>query len=55
MALTEKQPKISASSSGKIDKYECLTCEEILLSDPSRIIEQAKYHILLSVKHFKNK
>ena len=29
--------------SGKIDKYECLTGEEILPSDQSRIIEQAKF------------
>ena len=35
--------KISALSSGKIDKYEYLTGEEILLSDQSRIIEQAKF------------
>ena len=35
--------KISALSSGKIDKYECLTGEEILPSDQSRIIEQAKF------------
>ena len=35
--------KISASSFGKIDKYEYLTGEEILPSDRSRIIEQAKF------------
>ena len=35
--------KISALSSGKIDKYECLTGEEILPSDQSRLIEQAKF------------
>ena len=35
--------KISALSSGKIDKYECLTGKEILPSDQSRIIEQAKF------------
>ena len=35
--------KISALSSGKIDKYEYLTGEEILPSDQSRIIEQAKF------------
>ena len=34
--------KISALSSGKTDKYESLTFEEILPSDQSRIIEQAK-------------
>ena len=35
--------KISVLSSGKIDKYEYLTSKEILPSDQSRIIEQAKF------------
>ena len=35
--------KISALSSGKIDKYEYLTGEEILPSDQRRAIEQAKF------------
>ena len=35
--------KISALSSDKIVKYEYLTGEEMLLSDQSRIIEQAKF------------
>ena len=35
--------KISALPSGKIDKYEYLTGEKILLSDQSRIVEQAKF------------
>ena len=35
--------KISALSFGKIDKYEYFTGEEILPSDQSRIIEQAKF------------
>ena len=35
--------KISALSSGKIDKYEYLTGDEILPSDQSRIIKQAKF------------
>ena len=44
MILTEEQPtKISALSSGKIDKYEYLTDEEILQSDQNRITEQAKF------------
>ena len=34
---------LSALSSGKIDKYEYLTGEEILPSDQRRIIEQAKF------------
>ena len=35
--------KISALSSGKIDKYEYLTGEEILPSNRQQIIEQAKF------------
>ena len=35
--------KISALSSGKIDKYEYLTGEEILLPDRRRVIKQAIY------------
>ena len=35
--------KRSASSSRKIDKYEFLTGEEILLSNQQQIIEQAKF------------
>ena len=35
--------KISALSSGKIDKYEYLTVEEILLPDQRRVIEQANF------------
>ena len=35
--------KVSALSSGKIDKYEYLTGEELLPSDQSRIIEQEKF------------
>ena len=35
--------KISALSSGKIDKYEYLTGEEILPSNQKQIIEQRKF------------
>ena len=41
--LTEKQQKIVALLSGKIDKYEYLIGEEILPSGQSRIIEQGKF------------
>ena len=34
--------KIPALSSGKIDKYEYLTCEEISPSNQKQIIEQTK-------------
>ena len=35
--------KISALSSGKIDKYEYLTGEKILPAGQKRVIEQAKF------------
>ena len=35
--------KISAWSTGKIDKYEYITGEEILASNQQQIIEQAKF------------
>ena len=35
--------KLSALSSGKIDKYEYLTDEEILPSNQQQIIQQAKF------------
>ena len=43
MTLIEKAAKISALSSGKIDKYEYLTGEEILPSNQQQIIQQAKF------------
>ena len=51
MILTEKQ-KTSALSSVKIGKYEYLTDEEILPSDQSRIIKQAKFAYSPSGKAF---
>ena len=41
--INKEAARISALPSGKIDKYEYLTCEEILSSDQSRIIEQTKF------------
>ena len=41
--INREAAKISALSSGKIDKNEYLTGEEILPSDQSIIIEQAKF------------
>ena len=40
--INREAAKVSALSSGKIDKYEYRTVKEILLSYQSRIIEQAK-------------
>ena len=44
--------KILALSSGKIDKYEYLTSEEILPPDQRRVIEQAKFTYSLLRKAF---
>ena len=41
--INREAAKISSSSSGKIDKYEYLTGEEILPSNQHEIIEQAKF------------
>ena len=41
--LTEKQQKTSSWSSGKINKYEYVTGEEILPSNQRQLIEQAKF------------
>ena len=41
--INREATKISALSSGKIDKYEYLTGEEILPSNQQQIIEEAKF------------
>ena len=41
--INREAARTSASTSGKTDKYEYLTGQEILHSDQSRIIEQAKF------------
>ena len=41
--INREAAKISALSSGKIDKYEYLTGEEISPSNQQQIIEQAKF------------
>ena len=41
--INREAAKISASSSGKIDKYKYLTGQEILPSNQKQIIEQAKF------------
>ena len=41
--INKDAAKISALSSGKIDKYEYLIDEEVLLSDQSRIIVRVKF------------
>ena len=44
--INREVAKISAWSSGKIDKYEYLAGEKILPSNQRQIIEQTKLHIL---------
>ena len=41
--INREAAKISALSSGKFNKYEYLTGEEILPSNKQQIIEQAKF------------
>ena len=41
--INREAAKISVLSSGKVDKYEYLTGEEILPSNKKQIIEQAKF------------
>ena len=41
--INRESPKVPALSSGKIDKYEYLTGEEILHSNQQQIIEPAKW------------
>ena len=42
-AINRETVKILPLSSGKIHKYEYLTCEDILTSNQQQIIEQAKF------------
>ena len=46
---------MSPLSSGKNDKYEYLTGEEFLFSNPRQIIEQAKFACSLLGKWLENK
>ena len=50
--IIREAPKISALSSGKLDKYEYLTGEEILPSNQQQIIEQTKFTYSLLGKAF---
>ena len=53
--IDREAAKISALSSGKIDKYEDLTGEEILPSNQQQIIEEAKFTYSPLGKALKNK
>ena len=50
--INRESAKMSALSSGNIDKYKYLTGEEIVPSDQSRMIEQAKFTYSLLGKAF---
>ena len=41
--INREAAKISTLSSGKIDKYECFTGDDILPSKQRQIVEQAKF------------
>ena len=51
--INREAAKISALSSGKIDRYEYLKSEEILPSGQSKILEQAKLAYSPLEKFFK--
>ena len=53
--INREAAKISALSSGKIDKYKYLTGEEILPSNQQQIIEQAKFTYSPLKKLLKNR
>ena len=53
--IKREAAKTSALSSGKVDKYDHLTGEEILPSDQRRVIEQAKFTYSALGKEKKNK
>ena len=53
--ISREAGKISALSSGKVDKYEYLTNEEMLPSDQRRVIEQAKFKYFLLEKALEKK
>ena len=53
--INREAAKVSTLSSGKIEKYEYLTGEEILPSNQIQIIERAKFTIPLWKKLLENK
>ena len=53
--INREAAKVSALSSGKTDKYEYLTAEDILPSNQQQIINKLNLLILLLGKLLKNK
>ena len=52
--INRETAKITALSSNKLNKYECLTGEEILASNHKQIIEQTKFTYSPLGKAFEN-
>ena len=52
--INREAAKISTLSSGKIHKYEYLTCQDILPSNQPQIIEQTKFTYSPLGKAFEN-
>ena len=52
--INREAAKISTLSSGKIHKYEYLTCQDILPSNQPQIIKQAKFTYSPLGKAFEN-
>ena len=50
--INREASKISSLSSGKVNKYDYLTCDEILPSNQKQIREQAKFYLLSSWQSF---
>ena len=53
--INREPAKVSTLSSGKIDRYEYITSEEILPSNQQQIIERAKFSYSLLGKAFLEK
>ena len=53
--INREAAKISALSSGKVNKYEYVTGEEVMPPHQSKVIEQAKFAYSPLGKAFKNK
>ena len=55
LKMKDQHAKISALSTSKIDKHECLTGKEIFPPDQYRLIEQDKFIIYHLEKNLKSK
>ena len=53
--INREAAKILPLSSGKIDKYECLTAQDIIPPHQRRVIKQLSLHIFLQEKPLRKK